>query len=188
MNSMINGFIYEWIDLSTGLKYIGRHEGSVDDGYVGSGTSFIVEYESRPNDFVRNLIWEGKNITVEELIRQEEYFLSLIPDDEFYFGKNRKYYNKVKNSSGFTSMHNPMKVDSIVEQMKETRKRLKLNNTWQNTVKKYGYEAACRMNASGDKSLGGKANKGKPKTEEHKKKIAQNHKGGRKKACKESNI
>jgi len=29
------------------------------------------------------------------------------------------------------------------------------------------------MNARGDKSLGGRANKGKPKTEEHKKNIAE---------------
>jgi hypothetical protein len=26
---MLEGFIYEWYDKDTGLKYIGRHEGSV---------------------------------------------------------------------------------------------------------------------------------------------------------------
>lgn len=38
---MIKGFIYEWVDSATGLKYIGRHEGSSDDGYIGSGTIFL---------------------------------------------------------------------------------------------------------------------------------------------------
>ena len=44
---------------------------------------------------------------------------------------------------------------------------------WQRKVEKYGLEEATRMNARGDKSAGGKANKGKQKSEEHKKKIAE---------------
>jgi hypothetical protein len=44
---------------------------------------------------------------------------------------------------------------------------------WDRQVEKYGYEEACRLNSRGDKSAGGKANKGKPKSEEHKKKIAE---------------
>lgn len=46
-------------------------------------------------------------------------------------------------------------------------------NAWERSVEKYGLEEACRRNARGDKSAGGKANKGKPKSEEHKKKIAE---------------
>jgi hypothetical protein len=49
-------------------------------------------------------------------------------------------------------------------------------------VDKYGYEGACALNAVGRKgNTYGSGNKGKPKTEEHKAKIAANHKGGRKK-------
>jgi hypothetical protein len=51
---------------------------------------------------------------------------------------------------------------------------------WERIVEKYGYEEACRMNSrNGNKN--GEGNKNKPKSEEHKKKIAANHKGGRKK-------
>ena len=46
-------------------------------------------------------------------------------------------------------------------------------NAWQRTVDKYGYEKACKLQSKGDKSAGGKANKGKPKSEEHKRKIAE---------------
>ena len=46
-------------------------------------------------------------------------------------------------------------------------------NPWERTVEKYGEEEARRMNSRGDKSAGGKANKGKPKSEEHKRKIAE---------------
>lgn len=48
--------------------------------------------------------------------------------------------------------------------------------TWKSpfdrSVDKYGYEEACRKNSRGNKSAGGKANKGKLKSEEHKKKIS----------------
>ena len=46
-------------------------------------------------------------------------------------------------------------------------------SAWERSVEKYGLEEACRRNARGDKSAGGKANKGKPKSEEHRKKIAE---------------
>jgi len=44
---------------------------------------------------------------------------------------------------------------------------------WERRVEKYGYDEACRMNSRGNKSAGGRANKGKSKSEEHKKKIAE---------------
>lgn len=46
-------------------------------------------------------------------------------------------------------------------------------SVWERSVKKYGLEEAKKRNAKGNKSAGGKANKGKPKSEEHKKKIAE---------------
>lgn len=53
----------------------------------------------------------------------------------------------------------------------------KENGTWQpvweKMVAKYGYDVACKMNGKGNKAAGGKANKGKPKSEEHKKKISE---------------
>ena len=53
---------------------------------------------------------------------------------------------------------------------------------WDRMVKKYGYEEACRLNAKGrNGNQNGSGNKGKPKSEEHKAKIAANRKGGRKK-------
>lgn len=49
---------------------------------------------------------------------------------------------------------------------------------WERTVEKYGLEKAKMMNShKGNRN--GEGNKGKPKSEEHKRKIALNHKGGR---------
>ncbi len=41
------------------------------------------------------------------------------------------------------------------------------------SVAKYGYEEACRRNSKGDKAKGGRGNKGKPKSVEHRKKISE---------------
>jgi hypothetical protein len=50
------------------------------------------------------------------------------------------------------------------------------------SVEKYGYDEACKRNSRAKKgNTFGSGNKGKPKSEEHKKNIALNRKGGRKK-------
>jgi len=46
-------------------------------------------------------------------------------------------------------------------------------NPWERTVEKYGLVEAKKMNARGDKAKAGAGNKGKPKSEEHKRKIAE---------------
>ena len=46
-------------------------------------------------------------------------------------------------------------------------------NPWDRMVEKYGFEEACKINSRGNKSAGGKANKGNPKSEEHKRKISE---------------
>ena len=46
-------------------------------------------------------------------------------------------------------------------------------NPWERTVEKYGLEKALEMKKEGDKAKGGAANKGKPKSEEHKRKISE---------------
>lgn len=58
------------------------------------------------------------------------------------------------------------------ENIQDSKDNGTFKNGWQNLVEKYGYEEACNMRRKGNKSAGGKANKGKPKSEEHKKKIA----------------
>ena len=55
-------------------------------------------------------------------------------------------------------------------------------SVWDRTVEKYGLEEARKLNSRTKLgNQGGAGNKGKPKSEEHKKKIAANRKGGRQK-------
>jgi hypothetical protein len=46
-------------------------------------------------------------------------------------------------------------------------------NRWASLVSKIGYEAACELRKSTDTAKAGRGNAGKPKSEEHKRKIAE---------------
>ena len=63
------------------------------------------------------------------------------------------------------------------ENVQDARNNGTFKTVWESTVLKYGYKEACRMSARGDKSAGGKANKGKPKSAEHRKKISESLSG-----------
>jgi hypothetical protein len=46
-------------------------------------------------------------------------------------------------------------------------------SVWERMVDKHGYEEACRLQANGAQSKAGQGNKGKRKSEEHKRKISE---------------
>jgi hypothetical protein len=59
------------------------------------------------------------------------------------------------------------------ENIKDQIENGTFRTAWERMVEKYGYEEACKMNSKGNKSAGGLANKGKPKSEEHKRRISE---------------
>lgn len=63
--------------------------------------------------------------------------------------------------------------ENIVEDGPQDGSRLA--SPWERSVAKYGYEMACKMNGKTSKQAAkaGAGNKGKPKSEEHKRKIAE---------------
>ena len=60
-------FVYLWIDQSNDMKYIGKHKGTLDDGYVCSNNMMLKAYEERPQDFVRTILAWGTNQEMHEL-------------------------------------------------------------------------------------------------------------------------
>jgi len=61
------GFVYRWTNKTNGKWYIGSHNGTIDDGYVGSGIMFKTAYLKYGSDnFVREILYEG------DLFRDEE--------------------------------------------------------------------------------------------------------------------
>jgi hypothetical protein len=93
------GFVYRWYDKSNGKLYIGSHKGSPDDGYLGGGTLFRRAYKKRPNDFVREILYEGPNY------RELEQFIFDIEDA----ANNDYYYNLVNFACGGSQKELPKK-------------------------------------------------------------------------------
>lgn len=178
-NKVTPGFIYEWTDNKTGLKYIGRHQGTIDDGYVASSPLFMEQYKIRQTDFTRKILWYEEIVTSEKIVEMEEFYLSQIKSDEFYYRENRRYYNVSKISHGYTSENNPMHHQEIVNRMMETFKKRygKKKTAWDYTVEKYGLEKATEMSREhlnkSDRSKAGHIGGSKPKSAEHRRKISE---------------
>lgn len=73
------------------------------------------------------------------------------------------------------------------ENMDDSKTHGTWKSPWERLVEKYGYQGACDLNRKNKVgNTYGSGNKGKPKTEEHKKKISLNHKGGKPKGWKKN--
>jgi group I intron endonuclease len=89
----IMSFIYQWTNIINGKKYLGKHLGSVDDNYVGSGKAFMQAVEKYGlENFVREIIeFTEPNILTE----REQYYLDL-----YDCANSSMYYNISPTSSG----------------------------------------------------------------------------------------
>ena len=68
-------FVYCWTDVKRNMLYVGKHKGSVDDGYICSSKYLLSEYKSRPSDFTRSIIAFGSDsdmISLETTILKSE--------------------------------------------------------------------------------------------------------------------
>jgi hypothetical protein len=60
-------FVYLWINKDTQMKYIGKHKGLTDDGYICSSESFLAEYNEAPSRFFRTILAYGSDQEMLEL-------------------------------------------------------------------------------------------------------------------------
>jgi GIY-YIG catalytic domain len=89
-----SGFIYEWTNKLNGMKYIGSHKGTIDDGYTGSGKRF----ENARNkygieNFERTILEYVEK--EEDILLKEQYYL-----DTFGCAKSPLYYNISPSAGG----------------------------------------------------------------------------------------
>jgi len=49
-------FVYKWTNNTTGEYYIGKHSGTEDDGYIGSGKLFKIKYFKDPENWERQIL------------------------------------------------------------------------------------------------------------------------------------
>jgi hypothetical protein len=88
-----SAFVYQWTDSSNGMKYIGFHKGTIDDGYTGSGKHFKLAYKKRPACFSREIIATG---SIDEMLELETFILEEI-DSISKLANNPNYYNMQAN-------------------------------------------------------------------------------------------
>jgi hypothetical protein len=81
------GFIYLWYDRKHKRYYVGRHWGTIDDGYICSSNNMRHNYQNRPDDFKRRIICRVDN--KESLVLEEQRFLDMIKPSEI----GSRYYN-----------------------------------------------------------------------------------------------
>lgn len=55
------GFVYRWTNIKTGMMYIGSHNGK-NPKYIGSSPAFRKDYDQNPADWVREILYRGKDI------------------------------------------------------------------------------------------------------------------------------
>lgn len=92
---MYDGFVYIWFDSHRRKFYIGSHQGTTDDGYVGSGKLFTRAYNKRPTSFKRRII-EYVTGNLRTIHEREQYWLGFIKPSEL----GDRYYNIKKQASG----------------------------------------------------------------------------------------
>jgi len=81
-------YLYVWLDTLTKKRYIGIHNGSRGYSYIGSGTVFRREYNTRPNDFLRVKIIHHRDYNY--IQKLESRFLKRVRAD-----LDETYYNMV---------------------------------------------------------------------------------------------
>ena len=84
-----DAFVYMWINKDTDRKYIGKHRGKPDDGYICSSETMLKEYEECPSRFVRTILAYGNE---EEMIELETIFLLQLKAT-----RSQHYYNMSNN-------------------------------------------------------------------------------------------
>jgi hypothetical protein len=89
-----SGFIYEWTNKVDGMKYLGSHKGTIDDGYTGSGKRFgNAVHKYGIENFERAIVEYIEK--EEDILIKEQHYL-----DAFGCAKSPLYYNIAPNAGG----------------------------------------------------------------------------------------
>jgi group I intron endonuclease len=126
---MFQGFIYKWTNTINGMMYIGKHLGSTEDNYKGSGQRFLRAFNKYGEEKFTREILEVVNDS-NKLNELEQHYLDL-----YECAKSDMYYNISPVSGGGNLGHDYSKSSAKATQtMKEngtyerSSQRMKENN------------------------------------------------------------
>lgn len=117
------GFVYEWFDQKTSMRYIGSHHGSITSSYKGSNIQFQRAIKKRPNDFTRKILEFSINDDKTQTLLLEQKWLDSIGD----IRNNPMYYNQKNEASGGWSFITPSHIQQRSASLKAKHKKFGLN-------------------------------------------------------------
>lgn len=88
------GFVYEWTNKLDGMRYLGSHKGTIDDGYTGSGKRFGNAVNKYGIENFERVIVEYIEKEEDILIKEQHYL------DTLGCAKSPLYYNIAPNAGG----------------------------------------------------------------------------------------
>lgn len=77
-----NSFIYVWFNTVKRRFYIGKHHGSINDGYVCSSKIMLRDYKRNPEHFKRRIIQYVNDIDGNQILQAELKWLGMVKDSE----------------------------------------------------------------------------------------------------------
>jgi hypothetical protein len=78
-----------WVNTVTDKKYIGKHKGTIADGYICSSQDMLAEYAANPSHFLRTVLAYGSD---QEMLELETILLLQLRTSQSPF-----YYNMSNN-------------------------------------------------------------------------------------------
>lgn len=140
---MAEAFTYCWTDKSTNKLYVGCHKGSQHDGYIASSKVFLEEYNSRPEDFSREILAEG---LYSDMLKFETAILKAV--DAKY---SNDYYNQHNGDGKFyrtvvtQETRNKLAAAQLGKKLSAERKQ-KISETMK--TKRHSAETKAKMSAN----------------------------------------
>ena len=157
------GFIYKTTCLVNGKIYIGQHEGSEDDGYIGSGEIFTLALRKYGKENFRREILRRCE-TLHELRIWEHVYIKKYHSQDPTIGYN------IADGDVNSSEYNPAKLPEVREKIRMAAKGRKVSNE---TKKKMSESSPRRKWTEEQKRDLSEKLTGRKFTEEHKKKLSE---------------
>jgi hypothetical protein len=114
-----------WTDLFNGKKYIGSHNGDLDDGYVSSGLWMNRAYAKRPHQFRREILACALFDSLEDQLLLEQYFL-----DQYQVATNSAFYNLKAQAAGGNGVGSNGKLKGIKRKGYPIGEKTSKGRTW----------------------------------------------------------